>query len=336
MALFPKDEVISGSVPNDAPHRMRWTREQGTRKLLTLLEIVIAAWWVAGKIQDHFLLAQKWDPLKPMPEGLTVVGALNPRGNYDRNLFKIFTENATPRVALTEYGWNSIFDTRNGSLCSDTEAQTIDHAIHVDSLAGYAMLEPYLRALVAQQMGDRKAFAGLSRATPVYVPAESKTIAARQTTLGELLDRFSGHEASDTGEESDTESGGGSNSGRSVEQVIFLPADTVADTLPVVLTGVQFTDAWLEEQPANLITPQAYTVHLGLTPEGRSRFFQWSHDHENESLVFILNHSIMAGPRVSQTLDVNEWEVTNITDKQAAEALVKYVSRGQGSEDRGQ
>ena len=153
-------------------------------------------------------------------------------------------------------------------------------------------------------------------------------VAVTHTTLGALIDQYSkggGDNAHEGGEES---SGGeGSASGRSVEQVVSLPATTVAKSLPVVLTDAQFNDAWLEEQPANLLTPQAWTVRLGLNAEGRSRFFQWSHNHVHESLVFVLKGTVVMASRMAQTLDVNELEVTNITDKEAAQSVVDYVKK---------
>jgi hypothetical protein len=328
MALFPKEQELTIGVLDDAPQRMRWTRELGTRKLLTLLIALAVIWFVVGKVQDHFLLAQRWKPLTPDLNGMTVVAALNPRSNYEKNLFKILTENSASRVVLTQEGWNSIFDPRNGPLCSDSAASALEQALKVDNLAGYAMLAPYLRAAVAFEMGDKQAYQKLSRSMVVQIPAESKTIPARTSTLGAELDAFaSGGSRAGGHEESDAADAGGSGSGRSVEQVITLDADTVAQSLPPVLVGSNFTDAWLEEQPENLLTGPGYTVHLGLTPEGRSRFFQWSHDHANESLVFVLNHAVVMAARMGQTLDVNEWGVTNLKDKPTAQLVVDYVNR---------
>lgn len=295
-------------------------------RLLLILCVVVILWLIVYQVQNRILLSKRWPPLAPKVQGLTVVGTLNPRDNYDRNLFKILTENSSSRVVLTEYGRNSIFDPRNGPMCSSNVSDIIERALRIKSLAGYAMMEPYLRAAVASETGNPAAFKQITAQTVVDVPTDDLGQHNIKTTLGALIDRF-GHTNSDSPEVTaeDNSSGEGSASGRSVEQVITLSALTMIRSLPVVLTEDQFNDAWLEEQPPNFLTPPAWTVHLGMTPEGRSRFYQWSHDHLHESLVFILKGLVMTSGRIGQTLDVNDWGVTNITDRASAQALVDYV-----------
>ncbi len=94
-----------------------------------------------------------------------------------------------------------------------------------------------------------------------------------------------------------------------------------------MLTDEQCTGAWIEELPGNLLTPTTYTVHLDLTPEGRSRFFQWSHEHVNENVVFVLNDQVVAAPRVTQTLNVSDFNISNLQDKKAAQSVVDYITR---------
>jgi hypothetical protein len=329
MALFPKEQSVDSLALGDAPRRMLWTREQGTRKLLLVLAIVCVIWFGASKILDQVLLSKHWAPLQPTLDGLTVVGTLNARGQYDRNLLKIVTANKSERVELTDFGWNSIFDPRNGSLCSDHTSAAVEKAREVDSVAGDALLEPFLRAAVQREMGDPNAFQRLKPDDAVQIAAdpESKKGGARATTISELIRRFA-DDPGNTAVQADTDSSeGGSGSGRQAEHGVSLTADTVAKVCPVVLTGSMFSDGWVEEQPGNVFTSKAFTVHLTLTSEGRSRFFQWSHNHANESMVFVLQHRIVLAGQVPQTLDVNELDIRNVEDEQAARQVVDWITK---------
>ena len=79
--------------------------------------------------------------------------------------------------------------------------------------------------------------------------------------------------------------------------------------------------------PGNNVRRQdVYRCHLHLTDEGRSRFFQWSSAHENENLVFILKHRVVAAGRIKQKMDVSSWEIGPLHDEETARALANYVS----------
>ena len=78
--------------------------------------------------------------------------------------------------------------------------------------------------------------------------------------------------------------------------------------------------------PATMFDGETYTVTLDLSSEGRSRFFQWSNRHENENLVFVLQHRVVAAGRVKEQMDVNSWQIGPLHDKETAKALVDYVN----------
>ncbi len=328
MPLFPPGEGEDGG----APARMRYMRERGTRKLIAGLIALFAIWYVVGQIQDHILLAKKWPPLSPVLNGLTVVGVLNPKGNYTRTLFKVTTENTAARVALTEYGWNSIFNPNNGQLCNSVTAAAIQHALNVDDVAGEAMLAPFIKAEVEYMMyqhhqgGDATAFSKLTNSMLVTVPPETLHSGPRTVTMGSLIKEFSSGGGGNFGDSSGG-SGGGSGSGRSVEHLIYLGPKTVATVCPVVLTGAQFTGGFTEEEPTNLITGPAWTDYMDLTPEGRSRFFQWSHSHQGEDLIFVLKGQIVCKGNIGEVLDTSSWGIENIRDENAAKKLVDYVNQ---------
>ena len=324
MGLFAPEQNAAAILEN-APTRMRWTRELGTRKLLGSFVGLLAIWFVYGKIHDHFLLQAVWPPLKPQMNGLSVVGTLDARDDVDHNMFRIVHLNESSRAELTDFGWRSIFDSSNGALFTDEVGNNIRSAITVDGVAGYAMLEPFLRVGVDRLLKKGSGADQVTKSTPIsYVEIVGTTSTNRQATLGELLSKFAGHSNGGGNENEVPEAGSGS--GRSVEHGLVIPATVLENTCPVVLTGAHFTGGWLEEKPANLLEGKTYTVHLNLNDEGRSRFFQWSHDHLNESLVFVVNDKVCTAARIKQTLDVNDWEIGNMKDGDAAHALVDFVN----------
>jgi hypothetical protein len=196
----------------------------------------------------------------------------------------------------------------------------------VDSENGFAMLEPYLKAAIARELKKTDWNQIVQRDYPLVVhETHVKDTTIHRTTLGELLDKYVEQSKAgiDRGEHDNTE--GGSGSGRDVEHGTTIPADTLVKTCPVVLVGSNFTSAWVEEQPATVFAGKTYMVHLDLTPEGRSRFFQWSSKHERESLVFVLKHQVATAGRIVQTMDVNNWTIGPLHDGEMANALAEYV-----------
>jgi len=322
MALFPKDQGFDESS-GSAPKRMRWIREQGTQKLLMLVGVISLAWLCGAQIYDRWLLQAHWQPLAASPSGLTVVGTLNARESYDRNLFKIINANKSSRVVISEYGWKSLFDERNGPLFSDPVANAIRAALDVDDVVGDMMLTPYLRATVRKQMGDPGAFKEVREELPIVIPKHTKNGSEERTTLGDLIKRYAGK--ADPGESSDTP-GEGSASGREQEHLITVSSPVLLASCPILLTDGQVDGASMEEVRGSILTPVTYTVHLNLSAEGRSRFFQWSHDHVNENVVFVLNGEVVAAPRITQPLNVSDFAISNVQDLKGAKSLVAYFA----------
>src|SRR5580700_2628413 len=123
MGLFAQ-EPGSQAYPTGVHRYKGWTREIGTRNVILWFVVIVAGWLLLGRIQDHFLLRATWPDLKPQVEGLTVVGTLDSK-DYDHNLYRIVTANQTSRVELTEYGWNSVFDDKNGPMFSPDKGDII-------------------------------------------------------------------------------------------------------------------------------------------------------------------------------------------------------------------
>ncbi|MDE2125939.1 MAG: hypothetical protein KGJ62_05050 [Armatimonadetes bacterium] len=322
-ATEPKPRAGGGAAA-----RMYWTRERGTARLLAVFVALIAVWYVYGQIRDHILLEHRWPVLQPDAQGLTVVGTLDSQFHFDRNIFKVVLANKASHVELTDFGWHTVFGQDTG-LFSDTVGNTISSAIMVDDAMGFAMLTPFLRATIRSLLGDPHAYDAVTASTPITVVTGDKR-GTVHTTLGALIHKFeAAAPAGDAPAEVDSGGGGGSG-GHQVSHGVTVPGSVLLAACPVVLTGAQFTHADLEEHAASILEGPTYTVHLYLTPEGRSRFYQWSRVHANEDLCFIVNGTVETAGRVAQALDVNDWEIGPMTDEDAAHALTNYVNRKHG------
>lgn len=322
MPLFPQEPASSLNGGPDASQRMFWTREGGTRRLVLAFLGLLLIGVVVDRVRDHFLLEQRWKPLTADLSGLTVVGTLDSRGSYDRNMFRVVQANKEFRVELTDFGWRSIFDPKNGPLFTEEAGNAIKGAIDLDDLTGSAMLEPFLASGIAHLQGKADWKRLVDANMPIVAEGSQPGTGVRKGTLGALIAKYSQRGRDQQGAET---SEGGSGTTHEVEHGMTIPADTLARVCPVVLTGAQFNGVYVEESPASLVGGRTWTLHLGLTPEGRSRFYQWSHDHINENLVFILNHEVMAAGRVADTLDVNEWGLGPLHDEATVRKLEAYV-----------
>lgn len=322
MGLFPKEAEISMS----APERMAVTRERGTRRVVMFVVLVLVVWFIAGKVRDRMLLSELWPPLQPNEQGLTIVGTLDSRGSYERNMFLVVQANKMSRVALTGYGWQSLFTGTDGPLFSDTAGNAIKGAIDVNSMVGYAMLEPYLKVGVERLMNRTEPRSGITEDMPIIV-RENRLGKIKETnsTLGKLIAYYSGEGGRGSGQEK-SEAGVGSGTTQEVAEKLTIPGENLVRVCPVVLTEAQFTSASVVRHPPNLLTGETFTVSLNLTPEGRSRFYQWSRDHANENLVFILKGRVLTAGRVSATLDVNSWEIGPLRDGEAANDLADHIN----------
>ncbi|HLJ56286.1 MAG TPA: hypothetical protein VKT77_14695 [Chthonomonadaceae bacterium] len=329
MALFPKDDVRPEEL---ALRRRAVTQESGTKRLVMGFIVLLLVWVVAWRVNDYLLQRKVWPAVAADPAGLTVVGTLDRRGSYDTNLFRVVQSEGAARAEVTDFGWDGIFAGHHGPLTSKAAGDAIRAAIGVDGETGYAMLQPILQAEVRSEMGDAAAFGRISPDYPISTTVATTDTERKQPhntrrtkTLRELIDYFKSEGAGthDAGEDSTP---GSSNTGEHVEHGLAIPAAMLIQSCPVVLAGRHFVSGRVEEHPEAILGGITYSVWLDLTPEGRSRFFQWSHNHVNEHLLLILNGSIVANGRMAMTMDVNTWEISNLKDGVAAHQLVDFVN----------
>jgi preprotein translocase subunit SecD len=325
MPLFDSPE---NPAPAGYNQRSGLIRESGTRRLVIGGILLIAAYFIYAKVNDTILLQKQWQPLQPDTAGLTIVGTLDSRTDYESNLFRIVTANKTTRVELTDFGKRSIFTDTDGEMSSSGIFDTIAYARKIDSETGFAMLEPYLRLGVAKIL--KQSGAQPTEQTPIVVSQEIKDRYKEQSEeLGVWVNKFREDAIEDKrlkGDDDDGESGG-SGTSREVEHGLAIPGINVARSCPVVLTSQHFTSADMETHPKNMLQDETYTLHLNLTPEGRSRFYQWSRNHVNENLVFVLNGETLMSGRVSQAMNVSDWTIGPVFNKDSAQKLMDFINK---------
>jgi hypothetical protein len=105
---------------------------------------------------------------------------------------------------------------------------------------------------------------------------------------------------------------------------------------PAVLVLSNFTDANVEERRENAPPPfdrTYWVVHLGMDDEGRSRFWQFSSEHEGERLAFILNGEIITCTKMENTpapylyMFQRSLDIQPIWVKADAQRLADFINR---------
>ena len=105
----------------------------------------------------------------------------------------------------------------------------------------------------------------------------------------------------------------------------IVPLEELLKTCPVVLRGEHFRDASMSEDYEPFRDKHYYRVHVKLTDEGRSRYWQYSRDHDDESLVFLVKKEIVTCPKMSH-MDTASLTIEPIWIKEDAEKLVRALN----------
>jgi hypothetical protein len=104
-----------------------------------------------------------------------------------------------------------------------------------------------------------------------------------------------------------------------------VPMEVVLKTCPIILTNAQFTGATLDEGFDSFLNKPYYKVIISLTEEGSSRYYQFSQDHDQERLAFILGDEVMACPRMSH-MYVDSLTIDPLWIKADAERLINMIN----------
>lgn len=103
-----------------------------------------------------------------------------------------------------------------------------------------------------------------------------------------------------------------------------VPIEEILANCPVVLTDAHFSGATMDDAYEPFRDVQYYKVHVRLTPEGRSRYWQFSRSHNEERLVFIVDGEILTCPRMSH-MDTASLTIEPIWIEEDAQRLVRAL-----------
>lgn len=112
---------------------------------------------------------------------------------------------------------------------------------------------------------------------------------------------------------------------RHVSRGRIVDVEELMQSCPVVLTGAHFTGAWLEERTQALLNRRYWIVHVNLSDEGRSRYWQYSREHNGESLAFILGGEIVTCPEMHH-MNVSHLSIQPIWIKEDAQKLADFIN----------
>jgi preprotein translocase subunit SecD len=105
----------------------------------------------------------------------------------------------------------------------------------------------------------------------------------------------------------------------------IVPVETLMQECPAVLNGSHFVGARVEERYEPLFDRQYYAVHVTLSDEGRSRYWQHSRENDQQRLAFILNGEAITCPRIRH-MDVSHLTIDPIWVKADAEKLANFIN----------
>jgi hypothetical protein len=119
---------------------------------------------------------------------------------------------------------------------------------------------------------------------------------------------------------------GNPGTGRAAARGAVVDVAEIIAKCPMVLTSDHFSSASMEKRIDDFYNRDYYVVNLQMTPEGRSRYWQYSRDHDGERLVFIMGKYVLTCPRIKH-MDVSNFDINPVWDKADAEKLVNVINK---------
>jgi hypothetical protein len=105
-----------------------------------------------------------------------------------------------------------------------------------------------------------------------------------------------------------------------------VPLDELLKECPTFLNGTHFTSASIEEKYESILEKSYYIVHLTLSDEGRSRYWQFASNHEDERAVFLLEGEVLTCPRMANMF-VSSLSIEQFWVKADAEKLANFINK---------
>ena len=119
--------------------------------------------------------------------------------------------------------------------------------------------------------------------------------------------------------------GGASPGAGRGEKGAIVPVEEIMKTCPVVLTGKHFSSAHVQYTGSDMFDRKIYKLHLNLTDEGSSRYWQYSRGRDDQRLVFVLDGDIISCPRMNH-MKVTTLEIDPIWVEADANKLADFIN----------
>jgi len=121
---------------------------------------------------------------------------------------------------------------------------------------------------------------------------------------------------------------GGNNPGAThqTNQGAVVPMDELYKVCPTVMTGRNFASASIEQDVRPVFEDKYWRVTVDLTPEGQSRYYQYSSKHEKEKLAFIIGDEVIACP-LMEAMNTGSLTLEPIWIKADAQRLADLINK---------
>lgn len=139
----------------------------------------------------------------------------------------------------------------------------------------------------------------------------------REDESGETSGESDGSETQDRGTDPGAVHG--------THQGAVVPMEELLKNCPVVMLGRDFAGANVEEKSDPFLDRHYWVIHVDLTDEGQSRFWQFSRDHDQERLAFILKGEVLTCPRMSH-MYTSTLTIDPVWIKADADRLADYIN----------
>jgi hypothetical protein len=182
----------------------------------------------------------------------------------------------------------------------------------------WAALDPDLKGLTVLgiQTRDRP-----GKKAPYVVRSSNQSFQIRYREEDE------GHEEDVSDQTEESKDRGGNNPGatHATNQGAVVPMDELYKVCPTVLTGRNFVSASIEEDVRPVFEDHYWRVTVDLTPEGQSRYYQYSSKRDKEKLAFIVGDEVLACPEM-RAMNTSSLTLEPIWVKADAQRLADLIN----------
>jgi preprotein translocase subunit SecD len=183
----------------------------------------------------------------------------------------------------------------------------------------WAALDPDIKGMTVLgiQTRDRP-----GKKAPYVVRSSNKSFQIRYREEDEKGEE----DVADQTEESKDRGNNNPGATHNTNQGSVVPMEELYKFCPTVLSGSSFSGASIEEDVRPVFEDHYWRVNVDLTPEGQSRYYQYSSKHEREKLAFIIGDEVLACPEM-RAMNTSSLTLEPIWIKADAQRLADFINK---------